>query len=175
MPKPTSRVIPSGTQLSLRAVSRTSHRALRARCFANIDRLVISRHSASRLHWNLRSISRPNGFGMACMTNGSNPPLRPEKQKVKGDPRTLYALDRILGVGEDFPHSVAADRAGSEKKTEGEDDDAEAGVEKMDEEKEEMPLVCDVCGKTPDVEVRKYPRSLFDIYRIVAYHGINFR
>lgn len=26
----------------------------------------------------------------------------------------------------------------------------------MDEEKEELPLICDVCGKTPDVEVRKY-------------------
>lgn len=59
----------------------------------------------------------------------------------------------------DDPDNVAADGVGGEKKKEGKDDLAEAEAEKMDAEKEELPLACDVCGKTPDVEVRKHPKE----------------
>lgn len=45
-------------------------------------------------------------------------------------------MDRLLGIGEDtFDEEVE-------------------GRDRVDSE-EEMPLVCDMCGKTPDVEVRK--------------------
>lgn len=93
------------------------------------------------------------------MINDCNP-TSAMKTKLKGDPRTLYALDRILGVEKDNADRMAADGAGSDKKKEVEHDDAEAEAETMEEEKEEMPLVCDVCGKTPDVEVRNYQSHL---------------
>lgn len=77
----------------------------------------------------------------------------------------MYALDRILGVVEDSSEDTAAREAGAakqQKKRKGGEDETktkeegEEDKEKGEEEEEdidEMPLVCDVCGKTPDVEV----------------------
>lgn len=77
----------------------------------------------------------------------------------------MYALDRILGVVEDSSEDTATTEAGAAKqqkkrkggenemnvKEEGEEDQEKG--EEEEEEIDEMPLVCDVCGKTPDVEV----------------------
>eukprot|EP00752_Nemacystus_decipiens_P001572 g1533.t1 len=87
--------------------------------------------------------------GIGCGGKPSEGSKRQQKEadEVQGDPRMLHALDRILGLEEDDPDPSAADGAGNEQHHEGEHDtEAEA------EEKEDMPLSCDVCGKTPDVE-----------------------
>lgn len=56
---------------------------------------------------------------------------------------------------------MAADGAENENKNGGKQD-AKVGAEKTDEEKEELPLDCDVCGKTPDMEVSTIQNCSFD-------------
>lgn len=54
----------------------------------------------------------------------------------------MRALDGLLGI----------DDGSDEEHTEGVQRHAPTNGQKEDEE-EDMPLTCDVCGKTPDVEV----------------------
>ncbi|CAM9759100.1 unnamed protein product [Scytosiphon promiscuus] len=69
-----------------------------------------------------------------------------EGTELKGDPKTLYKLDRMLGIEDVLSQDTPTDKAGAEEK------ELRERAEKEQEEEEEMPLACDVCGKTPDVE-----------------------
>lgn len=97
--------------------------------------------------------------------------LHTHKLQLKGNPRTLCALDRILGVEEDkcLDSALAEDGAEAARESKGEgdgggvDNNAKA-TENEDEEEEkekedDMLLVCDMCGKTPDVEVSNESKS----------------
>lgn len=61
--------------------------------------------------------------------------------QLHGTPANLSALDRLLGLEVD---EYALNEDGVPQQPE---------VEGGEEDEEDMPLVCDVCGKTPDVEV----------------------
>eukprot|EP00903_Cladosiphon_okamuranus_P016531 g15251.t1 len=125
------------------------------------EKLSISKGTAGK-HTLTRGHSS-GAIGCGGKLSGGNKRQREEADQVfaaltldgtelKGDPRTLYALDRILGLEVDDPDHATADWARGEKETGGKGDLAEAEAEEVDAEKEELPLACDLCGKMPDVE-----------------------
>lgn len=58
--------------------------------------------------------------------------------QIQGDPVALNAIDRLLGIGGGDGREEVANGRGEDEGDEGE---------------EGMPLLCDMCGKMPDVKV----------------------
>lgn len=74
--------------------------------------------------------------------------------QIEGDAEALRALDRLLGIGKE----VTEERANNQE-----------ADERQDSDEEDMPLVCDVCGKLPDVEVRNIDTSTENCSKAVDY------
>lgn len=73
---------------------------------------------------------------------------------MQGDVEALEALDRLLGIA---PRCLGDDGENEASRS------SQKSREQLQQEEDEMPLVCDVCGKMPDVEVSFLDRSTLAI------------
>ena len=115
-----------GAALSLLKARRTFHFA--SCLLLREPRLSTNQPSSPRIHRGGKAQSAlTNGFGEASLANEYTS-FHVGNQQVQGDPRVLYALDRILDLPEDDPDSAAASDAATDSDADSSTDGGTSGT-----------------------------------------------